>query len=323
MRYFLGYRGDGLALLGERDRALIVNRLYEEEARNLQAQATVIVAQRSVPAAIRSFVGNGRRVGIQNSESLYLATTLRKAGFRVRVLAAHELRTRKTAEELATIKRAYEVIEGAFEEVIGELRAGQTEREIAGRIVAAIMKRGGEGTSFDPVVAIGENASLPHALPGARTLEPGDLVLFDIGARVDGYCSDITRCVLFGKSAEKRRLERQYVALREAQDAALEMLADGERSARAIDEAARALLRKRKLGSRFIHGLGHGIGLEVHESPTLGRASKDMLADNMAFTIEPGVYFPGRYGLRLEDAVYLSDGNPVFLTTLPRELLCI
>ncbi|MDX1389634.1 MAG: M24 family metallopeptidase, partial [Acidobacteriota bacterium] len=171
---------------------------------------------------------------------------------------------------------------------------------------------------FETIVAAGPRSALPHARPSDRPLRRGDLVLFDFGATVDGYCSDMTRTFVLGPAAEWQRDAHQAVAV--AQEAATAALAAGVQS-RDVDAAARETLRAAGLADRFGHGTGHGIGLEVHEAPRIYARSDDVLQAGSVVTVEPGVYLPGRGGIRIEDDVVVEEGGARVLTRFSRELV--
>ena len=186
------------------------------------------------------------------------------------------------------------------------------------RSITGSERRGGERSAFETIVASGPNTSKPHALPTRRTVKKGDLVLFDMGTVVDGYCSDMTRTVVFGK-ADRKQKERYEVVL-EAQMAALEGISAGMKCSDA-DFLARNRIEKAGYGPEFVHTLGHGVGLEVHESPRLSGSSGSVLKKGYVVTVEPGIYFPGWGGIRIEDLVVVTETGCQNLTEAPKELL--
>ncbi len=228
------------------------------------------------------------------------------------------LREVKDSGEVACIRQAIGVAERALARLLGEIGAGQTELEIAGRLEHALRDEGSDGFAFGSIVASGPNAALPHARPGARAVQRGDLLLLDFGAVVSGYRSDITRTVVLGPADSEQREIHQIV--REANARAVAGLRPGMTGVDA-DRLAREYIADRGFGEAFGHGLGHGLGLETHEGPRLSRTADTPLRAGAVVTVEPGVYRPGWGGVRIEDDILLTDHGAEVLTTFPRELL--
>jgi Xaa-Pro aminopeptidase len=197
---------------------------------------------------------------------------------------------------------------------------GRTEAEIAWQIREELHRRGAEGPSFDTVVAAGPRGALAHAIPGQRRIVAGDLVVVDSGARVDGYCSDITRTFAAGELSDE--LRRVYAIVLAAQLVAVEALRPGV-TGHAADKVARDVIEAAGYGDAFGHGTGHGVGLEIHEYPRLGRRSRDVLAPGMLFTVEPGIYLQDVGGVRIEDTVVLGEDGCRLLTLFPKELVTV
>jgi len=230
--------------------------------------------------------------------------------------AVEKLRRVKDAEELAAIAAAAELADEVWRWSVDRGLGGRTEREVA-RAAEARIRELGADPSFPAIVAAGPNGALPHAEPGGRRIEAGDLVVFDMGAKLDGYCSDGTRSFAVGEPGERAR--EVYETVRGAQQAALDAVAagiDGE----ALDAVAREAIAAAGYGERFGHGLGHGVGLEVHEEPRLSPRSEDVLAAGEVVTIEPGVYLPGELGVRIEDLVVVGEDGCRNLSGLPKDL---
>lgn len=227
------------------------------------------------------------------------------------------LRQVKTAAEVAAIAASQALADEAFREVVldGGI-VGKTEQQVALDLEFAMRRRGAEAISFDPIIAAGAHGALPHANPRDVVIPPNELVVIDWGAQLDGYCSDCTRTVATGEIDEKRREVHEIV--RRAQDVALEAIKPGA-SGKEVDALSRALIADAGYGDYFGHGLGHGVGLEVHETPTLSpRATGDLAAGHIV-TVEPGIYLPGEFGVRVEELVAVTDDGPQILTSLPRE----
>jgi Xaa-Pro aminopeptidase len=226
------------------------------------------------------------------------------------------LRRVKDAEELAAIAAASELADEVWGWSVERGLAGRREREVARAAEARIRELGGD-PSFPAIVAAGPNGALPHAEPGEREIARGELVVFDMGAKLDGYCSDGTRTYATGDPGEEGRGVYEVVlAAQLAALAAIEAGVDGE----VVDAVARKLIEEAGHGDRFGHGLGHGVGLEVHEGPRLSLRSDDVLAPGEVVTVEPGVYLPGKLGVRIEDLVVVTEDGYSNLSGLPKEL---
>ena len=224
----------------------------------------------------------------------------------------------KDDDEIERIVRAQRVTEAVLEEIVERIEPGRTERDVAADIVHAHLQRGAEKMSFDPIVASGPNAALPHARPTDRVLQHGDLVVLDMGGFVDGYASDMTRTVSVGEPGERQR--QVHEAVRRAQKAALQEARAGLTGAE-LDGVARSVLEEEGLASYFTHSLGHGLGLEIHEGPRVSRQSDEALPAGACVTIEPGVYMPEEeIGVRIEDIIVLEEDGCRNLTEASHEL---
>lgn len=229
-----------------------------------------------------------------------------------------EIRQVKSADEVTRIAAAQELTDDAFEHILSVLRAGLTEREVALEIECFMRRNGSDGVAFPAIVASGPNSSLPHAKATVREIRPGDFVKMDFGARLDGYCADMTRTIVIG-AAQAHQIE-VYEAVRDANAAGIAAVEPGV-PGKQIDAAARAVIESRGFGDRFTHGLGHGVGLEVHELPHVGpRGTKSILAGSV-ITVEPGVYEPGVGGVRIEDLVVVEGTGARVLTRSPKDLI--
>lgn len=228
------------------------------------------------------------------------------------------LRMVKDDGEIGRIERAQALTDAAYDHIRGLLAPGLTELEVALELEVFMRRAGADGVAFPPIVASGPNSALPHAVPTARRLRDGDFVKLDFGARVGGYCADMTRTVTLGPASERQReIHAAVLAANEAGRAAVRPGMVG----RDVHAAAAAVLEERGLGELFGHGLGHGVGLDVHEGPRLGPNSDDVLAAGMVVTVEPGVYEPGFGGVRIEDLVVVDGEGHRVVTSSPRELL--
>jgi Xaa-Pro aminopeptidase len=230
------------------------------------------------------------------------------------------LRVVKDEAELAKIRRAARVAERAFEALTAETWVGRTEKDVAWRLRQLMHAHGADGVSFDAAIAAGANGSLPHAEPTENVIETRRLVVADFGARVDGYCSDCTRTVATG--ALPKELRRIYDVCREAQEASIAEIRAGMTGVEA-DAIARGIIDDAGYGEQFGHGLGHGVGLEIHEAPRLSTESTDTLAAGNVVTIEPGIYVPGVGGVRIEDLAIVGEDGVELLTTFPKDLITV
>lgn len=228
------------------------------------------------------------------------------------------LRTVKEPEEIEHIREAARLADRAFEYILGRIEAGRSEMDVALDLEWFMRKEGSEGMPFAPIVASGPNSADPHAKASSRMLAEGDLVKMDFGARVDGYCSDMTRTVALGEPDE--RLAEVHALVLEANRLGKEALKAGV-SASTVDSAARRFLAEAGYEKEFGHGLGHGVGLDVHEAPRLGKNSEDSVPAGAVVTVEPGVYLEGIGGVRIEDLVVVEDGGCEVLSGSSRELL--
>jgi Xaa-Pro aminopeptidase len=228
-----------------------------------------------------------------------------------------ELRMIKSIAELERIRRSVETNSRAFEQAVKRVRAGTTERDLAAELEYCMRRLGAEKPAFETIVASGERGALPHAQPTTAPLEPGGLVVVDMGAFQEGYASDMTRMLFLGSPGPKVR--RTYRAVLEAQSAAIQAVRPGVSTAH-VDRQARKVLDSFGLGKAFVHSTGHGLGLEIHEPPRLGKKDKGRLETGMAITIEPGVYLEGFGGIRIEDTVIVTANGCEILTPTSKDL---
>ncbi|UCG85647.1 MAG: aminopeptidase P family protein [Gemmatimonadota bacterium] len=215
-----------------------------------------------------------------------------------------QLRARKDPSEVAAIREAARLACEALESALGQIRVGFSELEVAATLESELRLRGSEWHPFPTIAASGPRSALPHAGTTSRVIQPGELVLLDFGAQVDGYCADITRTVLMGRTADERQ-RVAYDLVREAHRRAVGGIHAGM-SGREADGLARSVIEERGFGDAFGHSLGHGLGLEVHENPRVSKANEAALPEAAVVTVEPGLYFPGWGGVRIEDDVFLS-----------------
>lgn len=324
VRYLSGFSGEDSWLLVGRGRAvLLTDSRYGEQARSECPGFKVVERRKSLVEALAAEAGRRRAARLAfDPERLTVALRGRiaRALRGVRLVEAPrmvgDLRLRKDAAEVRAIRRAIRVAEAAFAAFRRAIRLGMTEARLAAELDHRLRLAGSEGPAFPTICAVDASASMPHARPGGRRLRRGSLLLVDFGARVDGYACDLTRCLAAGRI--RSHVARAYRAVLEAQGAAIRRCGPGVPLAD-VDAAARAVLAAAGLGPMFRHGTGHGLGLEVHEPPAIGPlARKGRLEPGMVVTIEPGVYLPGRFGIRIEDDVLVTDRGRRVLTGLAK-----
>ena len=227
------------------------------------------------------------------------------------------LRAIKDRDELESIKKASSLVGTAFDYVITRIKPGLTEKEVALTMEYFLRENGSESIPFEIIVASGPSSAFPHAKPTERRIVSGEPVIIDCGARIDGYCSDMTRTICLGEADSV--FAKVYDVVLKAQRAAISAVSIGM-SGEQADQIARAVIEQADYGQSFGHSLGHGVGLAVHEEPRLGRDSIDILNDGMVFTIEPGIYLPGWGGVRIEDMVVLDNGKAEILTNASKTI---
>jgi Xaa-Pro aminopeptidase len=325
LRYLSGFTGSNGSLLLWADRAILFTdpRYTIQAAQECTCQARIAKGPLliDVVAAIRRL--GLKRIGYEPGHMtceffealrsrLPLKASLQTAGGWI-----EKLRMIKSAGERARIRRSVETNSRAFEQAAARVRAGMKEQDLAAELEYRMRRLGAEKASFETIVAGGVRSALPHAQPTAAPLQAGHLVVVDMGALQEGYCSDMTRMLFLGTPGA--RVQRTYRAVLEAQLAAIDAVRPGVATAR-VDAAARQVLKGYGLDRYFIHSTGHGLGLEIHEPPRIGKRDKTRLAAGMAITIEPGVYIEGFGGIRIEDTVVVTETGCEILTSTGKEL---
>jgi len=328
VRYLSGFSGSSaLLLVTQRETLLITDFRYQTQAAEEVGElARVLIEPQSLWTGLWQQLAQLSYVEVAGFESAHLVhrdfQRLLEAGsrwpWRPTLDLVETRRERKDDEEVARMRDAVGAAERALERTLSRIGAGMTEFEVARILESALRQAGSDGFPFPSIVASGPNAALPHARPTARKLTRGDFLLLDFGARVGGYCSDITRTFVIGQaSAEQRDI---YEVVRLANERATRAVRPGM-SGRDADGVARGYIEDRGFGDLFGHSLGHGIGLEVHEAPRLAKTAEGPLVAGAVVTVEPGIYRPGWGGVRIEDDVHLSPGGAQVLTRFTRELI--
>jgi len=336
IRYLTGFRGTSAYLLITRDKAFFIT-----DARygkySLQTTSTrpptgglgaelyeIVIIKQKLSLVIKKLAGKLgiKKLGFEKTVSFALYERLKKTGLELKPVKGliEDIRMKKNLEEVQNIREAVKRAEGAFLKVKYFIKPGIKEIEIARRLEERLRAGCLCDVPFPVIVASGPtNSAIPHARPSERKVVRGDLVIVDWGSENNGYFSDMTRTLLVEGGPDMAQKRKIYDTVLRARKAALAFAAPG-RKAKEIDNSARYVIKQADYGGYFVHGLGHGVGLEVHEAPGISAVSADTLGEGMVFTIEPGVYVPGLGGVRIEDMVYLSSKRAQLLTGLPRDL---
>ena len=321
VRYLTGLVSSNAAVLVEPDRArLFTDFRYAEAARAVKGVELVELPRDLFARLAETLSG---RIGFEAGHLTYARyETLAAGGLELvaRRGLVEGLRAAKDEAELAAIRRGAAIANEVYERLAAERFVGRTERDLAWLIESSLHELGAQGLSFPVIVASGPTAALPHADPGERVIGEGETVIVDVGCVVEGYCSDCTRTFVTGELPEE--LARAYEVCLRAQEAGLTAVAPGADGV-AVDRIARDVIDTAGLGERFGHGLGHGVGLEVHEQPWLNHEFPSTLAPGNVVTVEPGIYLPGLGGVRIEDLVVVGVDGPEVLTTCTKELVTV
>ncbi|MEM8599647.1 MAG: aminopeptidase P family protein [Bacteroidota bacterium] len=326
LRWAVGFTGsNGLLVLDRHQATFLTDGRYEEQAQHEVHEARIVVVQGDLIAHAmdQGMLPEGAQAVVQGDHLTVAAWKRmheRAPGVRfvpVSGLVA-PLVAAKTPGEIECVRAAQAVTDAVFEEIVTLIQPGMTERELAAEITYGHLRRGASAMSFDPIVASGPNSALPHARPTDRAFEQDDVILIDMGAYVDGYSSDMTRTVVLGSASAD--VQAVYEAVHLANESAIGAARAGM-SGKALDTVARDVLNQAGYEAFFTHSLGHGVGLQVHEWPRLSQQVEHTLPAGATVTIEPGVYLPGRFGVRIEDIVALRDDGCDTLTASPKALL--
>jgi Xaa-Pro aminopeptidase len=333
IRYLCGFTGSaGLLLVEEAGSVFFTDVRYDTQAHEDVKGAKIVIARKGLLAGLAEWLSGrrkrarGRTIGIE-AEHLTVAEKkrlikLRPSGltFKDAPSIVERARMIKDADELSRIRAAVALGAQLFDRALEVLRPGVKETEVAGEMEYAARRAGAQEMSFPTIIASGARSALPHGRASDQPIAPGGFVVCDFGVILASYCSDQTRTVWVGPVPEDAR--RAYEAVRESQQAAIDAVRPGIPVA-AVDEAARKVLRKAGLGRYFTHSTGHGVGLEIHEAPRVAAGQQEILQAGMVITIEPGVYFPGKWGVRIEDMVAVTSGGCEVLTPTSKDLLAV
>lgn len=327
-RYLSGFTGSsGYLLITGQEAVLITDFRYTEQAKEQAPYFRVVEHGSSAPDAIRAELESAgvKRLAFETDHLTYALYAAFNEKFAPVELIPTEgivekIRAVKDEQEIATIRQACAIADAAFLHILGFLKPGISERDVALELEFFMRRQGAKSSSFDIIVASGTRSSLPHGVATDKILQQGDFVKLDFGALYDGYCSDITRTVVLGEPNEQQK--HIYNIVLEAQLRALDHLKPGM-SGKEADALARDLIREKGYGDQFGHSLGHGLGLYIHEAPRLSALSDDRLEPGMVVTVEPGIYIPGFGGVRIEDDVVITKSGIDILTRSTKELVIL
>ncbi len=324
IRWLTGFTGSAgtVVLIGDA-LVLVTDGRYREQAQDeVDVDAVSVVVSRELRDPMRELLASAATVGLESDDVSWafqraLSDQWLPGADVVPVEPSlRTLRSVKQEGETARIRRAAAITDGALAEILAGGLVGRSEAELAWDIEGHMRAGGADRAGYDLIVASGPNGARPHHTAGPRRVEKGDLVVIDIGAEVDGYRSDMTRTYVMGRPTDRQRLLLETVA--RAQDGGVGAARAGSLGSD-VDEACRAVLAAEDLDDAFVHGVGHGVGLEIHEPPMLGRRSDALLEPDVVITVEPGVYFPGEGGVRVEDTVLITVDQAERLTLAPKE----
>lgn len=327
IRYISGFQGEGMLFYTEKEKYILTDSRYVEQV-TLESPSYVCIdiGKEGYTKTIRSLIKQDLFVlGFEDQHISYqtfskLQKELTNVEFVELQSLINDFRMIKTDEEIENIYMAEHIGDMAFSHILNFIREGMTEKEIALELEYYMKKQGAEGLSFDTIVASGTNSSMPHAIPTDRQISEGDLITMDFGCRYMGYCSDMTRTIAIGHLSVKQ--ESVYDIVLEAQEAALKAIRPGIACSE-IDGIARSVIRKAGYGNYFGHGLGHSVGMFIHEEPRFSRNCATLLEPGMVLTVEPGIYLPGQFGVRIEDLVVITEHGYRNLTKSEKKLIAL
>ena len=326
--YAVGFHGEGNVVVTAEKCFYFTDSRYIEAANNLITGAEIAMTghSRNYRAMVQEVV---EQCGIKTMgfEESYLSVAdyeLWDKGLTARLVPAQKLvnslRAAKDAEEIALMRKAQEITDRAFDEICKFIQPGMTEQEIAARLQYDMLRFGAEKMSFDPIVVSGPNGSLPHGIPSSKQVQKGEFITMDFGCKYGGYCSDMTRTVALGEPTGE--MKKVYQTVLEAQLAGIAVTRAGV-PGKSIDAAARKVIADAGYGEYFGHGYGHSLGIEIHESPNANTREETLLPVGAVVSAEPGIYLPGKFGVRIEDVTILREDGCEILTKSPKELIIL
>lgn len=327
-RYALGFLGEGWLVVGKQGAHYSTDGRYIEAAQKqvTGVELSLISPRQSHLTLARDYIRShgfekvGFESGYMNVEQYQRLCEMLPCQLVPAQQLITGLRACKDEEELSAMRRAQEITEQAFREILNYIRPGMTEAQVAARLVFEMLSRGARKVSFDPIVAAGANGSMPHAVPGETVIQPGMFVTMDFGCIWGGYCSDMTRTVAVGQPTEE--MEKVYYTVLQAQKAGIAAARAGVTGSE-IDAAARQVIAQAGYGEYFTHSFGHSLGLEIHEMPVASPTHQEVMPAGAVVSAEPGIYLPGKFGVRIEDVLVLREGGCEDLTHAPKDLIVL
>ena len=327
--YATGFMGEGIALVTRRGSWYFTDSRYTEAADKAIGNAAVIrEVSREKPFSVlineALAEAGAEKAGFEEQRMTVAEHAVYSEKLHCTLTPASslmtELRGSKDEEELSCMTAAQRIAEGALEQILKEIRPGMTEKEIAARLNYLMVSAGAEKTSFDTIVASGPNGSMPHAVPGMRKVREGDFITMDFGCVYKGYCSDMTRTVALGRPSDEMR--NVYDIVLQAQLAGIAAAKAGVTGA-VIDGAARKVIQDAGYGACFGHSFGHSLGIDIHEAPNAAPGNDKPMPDGAVVSAEPGIYLPGKFGVRIEDVMILRPDGAQVITKAPKALLVL
>ena len=327
--YATGFMGEGIALVTRRGSWYFTDSRYTEAADKAIGDAAVIrevSREKPFSALINEALAEAgaEKAGFEEQRMTVAEHAVYSEKLHCTLTPASslmtELRGSKDEEELSCMTAAQRIAEGALEKILKEIRPGMTEKEIAARLNYLMVSAGAEKTAFDTIVASGPNGSMPHAVPGMRKVREGDFITMDFGCVYKGYCSDMTRTVALGRPSDEMR--NVYDIVLQAQLAGIAAAKAGVTGA-VIDGAARKVIQDAGYGVYFGHSFGHSLGIDIHEAPNAAPGNDKPMPDGAVVSAEPGIYLPGRFGVRIEDVMILRPDGAQVITKAPKALLVL
>ena len=325
--YAIGFHGEGMVIVTRSESRYFTDSRYIEAAGNLVTGAHITMTDRNknfMVLAEQAVAELG--IGKLGFEDGYVTVSSynQYAKLPCELLPAqslvNDLRAAKDQEEIALMKKAQEITDQAFDAILKFIRPGMTEREIAARLQYEMLCRGADKMSFDPIVVSGPNGSLPHGIPSDKQVQMGEFITMDFGCKYGGYCSDMTRTIALGQPTEE--MLRVYDTVLKAQLAGIAKAKAGV-SGREIHNAAAQVIEQAGYGAYFGHGFGHSVGIEIHESPNANGRDETPMPVGAAVSAEPGIYLPGRFGVRIEDVLIYTEQGSEDITKSPKELIIL
>lgn len=328
--YFTGFESsDGYLIVNENDAVFITDGRYIEAAEK-KIKGCKVVLQEKKASQIKDILSslNAKVIAVEADRMTLSEYALFASALEGMELVAdgsldaqiNEIRSIKTSEEIEKIKIAQRISEEALENILNFIEPGKTEKEIALELEYYMLSHGAQGLSFETIAVSGKKSSMPHGVPDGKVIEAGDFVTMDFGALYEGYHSDMTRTVAVGKATDE--MKEVYYTVLNAQENAIRSVKAGL-SCKDADDAARSVIETAGYGNYFSHSTGHGVGVEIHEYPNLSKISDKILESGNIVTVEPGIYIPEKFGVRIEDMVLVTENGCENLTKAPKELIIL